>query len=761
MTSNGHAADTFQELLRSLQQEHERQLQALESQVAALQQQLERLSGLSAGNGNGNGNGNGHGPILPSDGAEEVSAAKALGIRHLDSTASKATTVPGCWNSALEPSKISVTFDGAIDGGVEVLELKGVWKDLIRQHSRHNNDIHRLTERSDFEKEQLEEQAEKEDRYSVAVACATKLFKHGVISPNSSWRLYWECAGLVLVCFDMINIPLSTVYEPPDTTFSIMMDWTTLLFWTADMAQAFFVGYYEKGNLIMWQPKVVKHYFKTWFTMDAIVVWPDWFLTILGTGTQAGDLSRLLRTSRAIRVLRLLRVMKLQRVLNKLYDLIDNEYSFIIAELIKMMMVILVVNHVIACGWFGMGKVSVYILGQPSWVTWSENFLDSDIGYQYMTSLHWTLTQFTPASMDVVARNILERIYSIIVLLFAMVAFSSIVGTVTSSMTVIRSMKNDRQKQFWMLRRYLKQKNVSVDLTMRMTRFLEHQQAKQQKLIQASKVTFLQQLSDQLARELAFEMFHPSLTNHPFIRFLGRDMKGVAARICQMALKAMQVATGDTIFSLGEDAHRAFILKSGELSYNTGVALHPPPQEKEWLAEAAIWTPWRYRGKLLALKPCDLLAVEASRFAEAMSLHPKPVSLARVYGQKFVTLMNGFPQSQWTDVVRDEEFYNGAIFEVGKRANAPDDDDSSSLSDVEVEKSGLNGHTAEDNGFSNGETGRAEEKQSPEQPRSPVAASPWSRLGGGRFFATCFHPCSSEQVHAGPPGLSSTRGTFW
>jgi len=750
--SNG--AGPFQELLWQLQEEHERQLEALRAQVSSLQGQLGRLGAFTAGKG-----------AAAAPLCVQTASNGKWDSKYADSPVSLAT--------ALDPSAIPLTFSRDNDDQVdsrpysssEVLELKGVWKELIRQHAQRNSDFQRLSDSFDFHMDQLEEKDEDEDKEAKS-SCLVKFFKHGVISPNSSGRLYWECTGLVLVCFDMINIPLATVYEPDETPFSITMDWITLLFWTADMLQGFFVGFYSRGHLKMTQPEVVIHYLRTWFSVDALVVLPDWFLTIAGSRTQAGDLSRLLRTSRAIRVLRLLRVMKLQRVINKLYDMIDNEYSFIIAELVKMMIVILVLNHVIACGWFGTGKIAVNYFELPSWVTWSENFLEADIGYQYSTSLHWTLTQFTPASMDVVARNICERVYSIIVLLFAMVAFSSIVGTVTSSMTVIRQMKNDKQKQFWMLRRYLKQKNVSLDLTMRMTRFLEHQSMKQQKLIQASKVTFLQQLSDQLSRELAYEMYEPFLKQHAFFRFLSKQMKGVAARICQMALKTIQVATDDTIFSVGEEASKSYIIKSGELGYmhNSGTIL--VPAEKEWLAEAAIWTNWRYRGKAFATKPSDLLSVEAGRFAEAMSIHPKPVSIARHYGQKFVGLLNRQSPSNWTDILRDEDFYDGAVLEVGRQASQE------SISDWQVlaEEARLNGRYTPDEtdadidkkeNVREVEENNAHNAQAGEDRRIPAPSR--SRLGGGRWFTSgCFHACSSEQVFARQPAEgSSGRANFW
>merc|ERR1719210_2607181 len=118
----------------------------------------------------------------------------------------------------------------------------------------------------------------------------------------------------------------------------------------------------------------------------------------------------------------------------------------------------------IACMWFLVGKESQSAGFERSWVDSTEDYLHHHWTYQYATSLHWSLTQFTPASMDVVARNLYERLYSIAILFFAMVAFSSIVGTVTSSMTVLRGMKNDKQKSLWVLRRYLKQERISMDL---------------------------------------------------------------------------------------------------------------------------------------------------------------------------------------------------------------------------------------------------------------------------------------------------------
>merc|ERR1719277_307460 len=122
----------------------------------------------------------------------------------------------------------------------------------------------------------------------------------------------------------------------------------------------------------------------------------------------------------------------------------------------------------------------------------------SDVFYLYTTSLHWSLTQFTPASMDISARNFSERVFSVVVLLFAMLVFSSIVASITSAMTALRNLQGNEMRQFWLLRRYLRQRNIPKGLSDRIIKFLEHRSSVQGKLVQREKVPVLGGLSEAL-----------------------------------------------------------------------------------------------------------------------------------------------------------------------------------------------------------------------------------------------------------------------
>merc|ERR1719506_1788119 len=125
----------------------------------------------------------------------------------------------------------------------------------------------------------------------------------------------------------------------------------------------------------------------------------------------------------------------------------------------------------IACCWYALGRSA-----ENSGVSWilANKIENRALSYKYFTSMHWTLTQFTPASMEVFPQNTAERLFSVVVLMFALVAFSSFVGSISTSMTALRNMNADVNKQFWLLRRYLKQQGVTKLVGKRILKYLEY-----------------------------------------------------------------------------------------------------------------------------------------------------------------------------------------------------------------------------------------------------------------------------------------------
>uniref|UniRef100_A0A7S1QX19 Cyclic nucleotide-binding domain-containing protein n=1 Tax=Alexandrium catenella TaxID=2925 RepID=A0A7S1QX19_ALECA len=497
------------------------------------------------------------------------------------------------------------------------------------------------------------------------------------ICPNSNFRLTWDVCGLILITLDLLTLPFVLAFQPPETRFSDVMEWVNLLFWTGDMAQGFFLGYYERGQYIDDHRRILYHYLKTWFVIDALVVFPEWLMlmassVLSGDGQHVNQLMKVLKGARAVRVLRLL---KLQRIMNVLYDMIESEYTFIVLTLVRMLAFVLVLNHVMACLWFLIGRLAM----ERSLVNWIEtgNVDGKDLWYMYTTSLHWSLTQFTPASMDISARNTVERIFSIVVLFFAMVTFSSIVASITGSMTSLRNMKADDMKQFWLLRRYLRQRSVTNDLANRIFKFLEHHLKIQTSQVQATNVRILSGLSEALRNEMNHQMLSPQIVGHPFFERLNASMNVVMHRICRYALNPQVYAEKEIVFNWGDEGKHMHFVKGGELEYKVmdGTKLVPPPQAKEWISEAVLWTPWRHQGDLVAISTVDLINLNPGNFVEVMRGHPRSWYYAKHYALSFVTFLNSMDRSQLTDVLRCEAFCEEAARDSESSQNTGDVED--------------------------------------------------------------------------------------
>lgn len=490
------------------------------------------------------------------------------------------------------------------------------------------------------------------------------------LSPNSEIPLVWDMMGLCFIAYDVFAIPLQAFpLEEEDVPFLLTMGWITLCFWTCDIVMSNLVGYFNGPELVMQQFRITKRYLKTWFLLDAIVVIPDWFTRLAqdGGSEQLANVGRIIRSARAVRVIRLLRLLKLQKMLNKIYDFIDSEYLFIVMDILRLLLFIIVLNHVIACLWYLVGYIG-YDEGQLNWLQHTgyrtndsvdgyEQVIKGEVPWQYLTALHWSLTQFTPAGMDVFARNVGERIMSVIVLGFAVIIFSSVLASVSASMTALRNLQGDTKKQFWLLRRYLRKKKVTVPSRVRIIKFLEHVTMLQAKTVRIGDVKLLKRLSKPLAELLSYEIHKETVMTYPFLRYVGGVLQSVLVKLCSTAVKQVQLALQDCIFRAGDLGEYMHFVCSGQVRYAWPGSQTPEElKEGTWLAEPCLWTQWSHCGVcVVSAQPTLLLLLSPKAFADVMRLSQCSYILCRRFAFNFVSLMNTSPSSAQSDLPWDSE----------------------------------------------------------------------------------------------------------
>merc|ERR1712113_1242381 len=130
------------------------------------------------------------------------------------------------------------------------------------------------------------------------------------------------------------------------------------------------------------------------------------------------------------------------------------------------------VNHVIACGWYAIAKNN-----DEGWLS---HFRVEGLTNTYWTSYHWSLTQFS-GTMEVFPTNSVERIFSVLTLLFAFIVTSWVVSSITSSMTRLEIATARESEKLSKLTRYLFDNRISRAISLRVQRSVRSSMAEQQR----------------------------------------------------------------------------------------------------------------------------------------------------------------------------------------------------------------------------------------------------------------------------------------
>lgn len=494
-----------------------------------------------------------------------------------------------------------------------------------------------------------------------------------VIDPSGHLKLTWDLMGIPILAWDLITIPMQ-VFGISDLAAMKVMGWVTLIFWTGDIPLCFITGFFDgNGDLVMNEKKIVKHYLKGMFFIDALIILADWLIVIFEYAASADPPPFLQNVAilRALRITRFVRLMRLRRLKEKLHSLqdrIDSETVLVIVDLINKIWSVLAVTHYVGCAFFFIGKSSVP--GYESWLDTPypqyhqggverETFHEAPWEYQYWTCLHWALTQFTPGGMHVQPQNIAERAYAIFCLLFGMVVFSSFIASVTQARMQLTKSVGKFERDLWLLRRYCRQNKISQQLTIRMRRYVDMVLIPKFSRMTEKDVVLLPQLTAHLRGELQVELHTKKVCVHPFFEKL-RKNKAVMNNMCNSAIQTLPIAFGDVVFVSGRLSTHMYIMIDGACDYIPHDRRHPETRvgKNSWISEAVLWTEWVTQGQMQGFVESTATGVDSAKFRTVLRNNPLQMNVARAYATAFLDVLNqlwvrqGFVPSDflWNDI---------------------------------------------------------------------------------------------------------------
>jgi len=240
-----------------------------------------------------------------------------------------------------------------------------------------------------------------------------------VMRPDSIACILWDFICAAAMLHDSVMIPLLSSFDIESTGIVLSFSLASALVWAWDFILSFFRGYinFRTGFVEMRMNYIAYRYLTGWFAPDIALLSLD-VMTFFGTSSTDVQSLTLLRLFRSLRLLRLVRMMGRAHLLKEhltgleFMGALASVYMETAFSILKHLAIIAFLCHFTGCAWYALGREEV----GPSWITVHEAMRDelglpSDMLYMYSTALHWSLTQFTPAAMEVTATNFIERLF--------------------------------------------------------------------------------------------------------------------------------------------------------------------------------------------------------------------------------------------------------------------------------------------------------------------------------------------------------------
>ena len=294
-----------------------------------------------------------------------------------------------------------------------------------------------------------------------------------VLHPESLVIVCWNIIISILMLYTAIIMPYRIAFIESDSSFWKIFETVIDFLFLFDIFITFNIGYYDENNdLIVDRKKIAINYIMSWFALDLITSLPqNLIFNTKSSKLQKGtDLLRLMKIAKLNRLIRVFRFMKLAKFLRK-FQFFDNIYekikiNFGMSKLISFIFQMILVFHVVACLWYFLSKL---YNEENNWFVHIGVRDDNNIR-KYFFSLYWTITTvFTMGFGDIHAYNSLENAFSIIWMVFGVIFFSIIIGTLSSIIANSESRETILKKKLQILEDFAKKTSLSQSLKRKIT----------------------------------------------------------------------------------------------------------------------------------------------------------------------------------------------------------------------------------------------------------------------------------------------------
>lgn len=473
--------------------------------------------------------------------------------------------------------------------------------------------------------------------------------------PYSAKRVIWDVFVILFWAYDVVTLPVE-VFQLPEHFVKFMdhFEFVVCVFWSLDVLVSFVTGYQTRdAHIVLTLWKVAATYLRSWFPFDVFLVATTWAAYLSAAAlAQEGVVSlaipsyiRVVGTN--LRYLSLLRVFKVELRARELVGSIRSEVVYTLVGLVRVVLVIAVLNHYAACFWYLLGVRS------ESPATWVEEALkNSDsVVYAYATAFHWSMTHFTPASMEVVPTNVPERLFSCALIFIGLIVFSSFLSLIQRAALHLQAHYSRQFHDEMQVRRFFAEHGISRELAGRVRRFMHLNKSQDRKRIRQHEVMIFKVLPKSVLCDLAVEQFLPHLLVHPFFYMYHKWEARAVRRMCITGVEERRLLPEEELFPKGLVNRYIYVLQ-GALWYDIPNEVPMTVSPGEWACEEALWSGSSFLQAPIRAgnSACELLLLDPTELRELARMHIRSLAFVLEYAERFIKRFNLASQ--------DEEYSN-------------------------------------------------------------------------------------------------------
>jgi len=362
-----------------------------------------------------------------------------------------------------------------------------------------------------------------------------------------------------------------------------------------------------------------------------------------------------LRVGRILRISRMLRLKKAREIMMTLaaYFRGDHFSWRVIMPLFKMLVILSLECHWIACAWYLVLRESEHDVGD---CTSSSMDTELPIIDRYMTSLHWAVAMFWGEHDSPCSTVAKMFVISILILNFTLQIW--FVSFITTAMTHVEIVSSTRSRHIADLNRFMADRKVAKAIALRVERTALFVISERNFNTPEDEVELLRCVSEPLMAHLHFNIYSQIISVHPFFKQYCISNPVGMRKLCHLGIKELTVDAEDMIFELIESNPTPvmYFVISGELEYHTITQKKVEVREvtkQHWLCEPILWTDnWEHRGMLKATTRCRLVEMKKSTFQEVIS--GSDPGAARKYAVCFVNYLNTLSMQEQSDIGQED-----------------------------------------------------------------------------------------------------------